>query len=87
MDKGENTEKVQALRNTAQKEGDANFNIEEQNNDGCLTDGDIESVWPSFIRKFSIFLNAIICIQADSTTGANKRGHLNSDHFCFSHCI
>lgn len=48
---------------------------------------DMESVGLTFVWRFSMFLNAITFIQADSTMGANKQGHVNSDHFCFSHCI
>lgn len=87
VDKGENTEKGRALRKTAQKERETNSNVKEQKNHDCLTDRDMESGWLSFIWRFSTFLNAITFIQAVPTTGANKQGHLNSDHFCFSHCI
>lgn len=87
VDKGENTEKGRALQNAAQKKRDTNLNVKEQKCHDCPMDRDMESVGLNFIWRFAMFLNAITFIQADSTMGANKPGHVNSDHFCFSHCI
>ena len=74
-------------KNTTQEEKDTNLSVEEQKNHDGLMNRDIESVRLSLIWKFSIFLNAITFIQSDSTIGVNKRGHLISGHFCFSHFI
>lgn len=48
---------------------------------------DMESVWLNFTWKFSVLLNAITFTQSNSVMDANKQGHSNSGHFCFSHCI